>query len=520
MFRRMLLLLLTVIPASTLFAADAPLLDVILRSRGELPPASGNFAVSEKSVKWNPKQTAIIICDMWDDHWCQGAAKRVVELAPKMNRVVTQAREQGMLIIHSPSGCVAFYKDHPARKLAQKTPVAADVPKDINNWCRHIPEEDRGRYPIDQTDGGCDCSPRCPHGNPWKRQVDLLEIRDTDAISDSGYEIWSLLADRKIDNVILMGVHTNMCVLGRPFGLRNLARYGKNVVLARDLTDTMYNSRRWPYVSHFEGTDRIVEHIEKYVCPTILSTSITGSSPFVFNMTETRPRIVFVVGEDEYETKTTLPKFASEELEPRGYRCTFVMANEPDNKHDFPEMAAVDKADLLFVSVRRRAPKSDEMDVIKRYLASAKPVLGIRTASHAFDAKGKFPAGHAELTDLDAAILGGSYQGHHGNTLEVTVSLAPGAEKNPLLEGVAVPFPSGGSLYKNTPLKDYTTPLLLGSIAGAPSEPVAWTRLSPTEQGTRRVFYTSLGHKADFEQPAFRRLLVNGVQWALERESR
>ena len=68
---------------------------------------------------------------------------------------------------------------------------------------------------------------------------------------------------------MLMGVHTNMCVLGRPFGLRNLARSGKNVVLVRDLTDTMYNSRMWPYVSHFEGTNRIVEHIEKYVAPTI-----------------------------------------------------------------------------------------------------------------------------------------------------------------------------------------------------------------------------------------------------------
>src|SRR5262249_50221260 len=152
-----------------------------------------------------------------------------------------------------------------------------------------------------------------------------------------GSEIWSLLADRQIENVILMGVHTNMCVLGRPFGLRNLSRYGKNVVLARDLTDTMYNSRQWPYVSHFEGTERIVEHIEKYVCPTIASTSITGKAAFAFDTTETRPRIVFVVGEDEYETKTTLPAFAKAELESRGYRCTFVMADEPDNKHDFPD---------------------------------------------------------------------------------------------------------------------------------------------------------------------------------------
>ena len=63
----------------------------------------------------------------------------------------------------------------------------------------------------------------------------------SDAISDSGVEIWNLLEERGINNVILLGVHTNMCVLGRPFGLRQMAKNGKNVVLMRDMTDTMYN---------------------------------------------------------------------------------------------------------------------------------------------------------------------------------------------------------------------------------------------------------------------------------------
>ena len=67
-------------------------------------------------------------------------------------------------------------------------------------------------------------------------------------------EVWNILTSRHIKNVILTGVHTNMCVLGRPFGLRQMARNGKNVVLMRDMTDTMYNPKRWPYVSHFEGT--------------------------------------------------------------------------------------------------------------------------------------------------------------------------------------------------------------------------------------------------------------------------
>ena len=81
---------------------------------------------------------------------------------------------------------------------------------------------------------------------------------------------------------MLVGVHTNMCVIGRPFGLRNMARFGKNVVLVRDMTDTMYNSRRWPNVNHFRGTDLIVEHIEKAVCPTITSDQLLGGKPFRF----------------------------------------------------------------------------------------------------------------------------------------------------------------------------------------------------------------------------------------------
>ena len=74
-----------------------------------------------------------------------------------------------------------------------------------------------------------------------------------------------------------------MCVLGRPFGLRQMAKNGKKVVLVRDLTDTMYNPKRWPYVSHFAGTDLIVAHIERYVCPTITSDQLLGGKPFRFN---------------------------------------------------------------------------------------------------------------------------------------------------------------------------------------------------------------------------------------------
>jgi nicotinamidase-related amidase len=250
------------------------------RYREEGP--GGTYAAKEKSLRWEPAQTALIVCDMWDQHWCKGANRRVGELVPTMDRFVGQARRRGVMIFHAPSSCMEFYKDHPARKRALEAPAAANLPAEIAAWCRQIPAEEKGRYPIDQSDGGCDCTPTCQTGSPWRRQVESIRIADEDAISDSGVEIWSLFEQRGIRNVILVGVHTNMCVLGRPFGLRNMARYGKTVVLVRDLTDTMYNPRSAPFVDHFTGTDLIVEHIEKFVCPTITSDQLLGGSPFRF----------------------------------------------------------------------------------------------------------------------------------------------------------------------------------------------------------------------------------------------
>lgn len=262
------------------------------RSRVE---KDGKFEAVSTAQQWPAKQTAIIVCDMWDAHHCLNAVRREEELVPRMNEFLTKARAQGAFIIHAPSSCMEPYKDHAARKRAQAAPTAKNLPKMIDEWCRKIPAEDGGKYPIDQTDGGEDDDPaehaewqaklkamgRNPKA-PWKSQHAGIAIRNEDAISDSGVEIWNLLEERGIANVMLVGVHTNMCVLGRPFGLRQLAKNGKNVVLVRDLTDTMYNPKMPPMVSHFEGTRLIVEHIEKYVCPTIGSNQLLGGSEFRF----------------------------------------------------------------------------------------------------------------------------------------------------------------------------------------------------------------------------------------------
>lgn len=503
-------------------AADG--LTLAPRKRVETKPGSGRFHTVTHKATWNPKQTAIIVCDMWDLHHSLNATKRTGELAPRMNELLQNARKRGVLIVHAPSSCMDAYKDHPGRLRARKTPKAKVLPKDVAAWCHKIPNEEKGKYPIDQSDGGEDDDPaelrawaeklkgmgRNPRA-PWKSQIASLTIADEDVISDSGVEIWSVLDERKIDNVILMGVHTNMCVLGRPFGLRQMAKNGKNVVLVRDLTDTMYNPARAPYVSHFTGTDLIIEHIEKWVCPSITSDQILGGKPFRF-AGDKRPHVVLVMAEDEYKTETTLPPFALTHLGKK-YRISEVHANETV-RDDLPGIEVLKDADVAVISVRRRVLPPGQMAIVREYVNKGKPVIGLRTASHAWAPRGgKDKEGLEAWREFDADVLGGHYTGHHGNDVKTTLTIADGASKHAILEGVKLEgFVGNGSLYKVSPLAKSTTALLIGTIPGKPAEPVAWVN---TSKAGGKVFYVSLGHVDDFKQPGFQRLLVNAIDWAV-----
>lgn len=257
-----------------------------LRSRAA-SPGMQPVAPAEKQVTWDPRQTAIIVCDMWDQHWCKSAADRVGELAGPMNEMLKKARANGVLIIHAPSTCTEFYKNTAQRKRAidspfTKTPIPLAATERWGtawNW----PDQKReGVLPIDDSDMGCDCKTKCEIRSPWTRQIAAIDIAEQDAITDNGQETWNLLTQQKIDNVILCGVHLNMCVLGRPFAIRQMVKLGKNVALVRDMTDTMYNPDRPPGNSHFDGTDRVVEHVERYWCPSFLSTDLTGQPAFRF----------------------------------------------------------------------------------------------------------------------------------------------------------------------------------------------------------------------------------------------
>jgi hypothetical protein len=164
---------------------------------------------------------------------------------------------------------------------------------DTQRWGTAWDWPDKSRepaLPIDDSDMGCDCDTPCEIAGPWTRQIATINIdHDRDAITDNGQELVNLIAQRGIDNVFVCGVHLNMCVLGRPFAIRQLVKLGKNVVLVRDMTDTMYNHRMRPFVDHFAGTDLVIEHVEKYWCPSIESTDFLGGEPFRFADAPSKP---------------------------------------------------------------------------------------------------------------------------------------------------------------------------------------------------------------------------------------
>ena len=213
-------------------------------------------------------ETAILICDMWDNHWCRGATERCDAIAKKMAPVINAARDSGVQIIHAPSDTLGFYADRPQRRRMMLAP-RVPLPKPLD-----LPDHP---LPIDDSDGGCDTGDEV-YG-AWTRQNPRIDIGEYDGISDNGKEVYCFLKQLGIKNLIIMGVHTNMCVLGRSFAIRQMTRWGIDCVLVRDLTDTMYDPNDAPYVSHDEGTELVVQHIEKYWCPSILSEELVKGLP-------------------------------------------------------------------------------------------------------------------------------------------------------------------------------------------------------------------------------------------------
>jgi hypothetical protein len=172
-------------------------------------------------------------------------------------------------VIHAPSDTMEFYEGHPARERVRAAPVV-EPPAPVSR--QDVP------LPVDASDRGSDTGEPDWH-KAWSRQHPGISVDpERDGISDDGREVYSFMRQQGIRHLLIMGVHTNMCVLGRSFAIREMVRRGVDVALIRDLTDTMYNPAMPPYVSHEEGTRLVVEYIEKFWCPTIDSASVIASS--------------------------------------------------------------------------------------------------------------------------------------------------------------------------------------------------------------------------------------------------
>jgi type 1 glutamine amidotransferase len=238
-----------------------------------------------------------------------------------------------------------------------------------------------------------------------------------------------------------------------------------------------------------------------------------------------KPLVVFVTGDHEYSSETTMPLLAAELEKNYGMR-TIVLKSSPDHtsEENIPGLEALKDADLAVFFLRWRRLPEDQVKLISDYLNSGKPVMGFRTTTHSFN----YPKGHPlEKWNAFGEMAFGAPPGwggtakhtHYGHTSSTDVSIIDDAAKNPILTGVEKNFHVPSWLYKVRP--DYpakgATWLLMGKSVNPESKdaidnPVAWTW--KTAAGGRS-FMTTMGHPEDFKQESVQRLAINAIHWAL-----
>ncbi len=209
-------------------------------------------------------------------------------------------------------------------------------------------------------------------------------------------------------------------------------------------------------------------------------------------------KVCLVSGSLEYDSDKSLAAFQEYLEASYNVKCSRAFRKTDE---EIPGLENLANCDVMLLFTRRLKPAGEALERIRKYCQSGKPIVGARTASHAFQT----------WLDLDKEVLGGSYTGHFGKGPPCDVKFTEKAKGHPILDGVRE-FASTGSLYKNSSNAADTETLLMGT-SGGKTEPVAWTRL---HKGGR-IFYTSLGDQTDFQSDNFRRLLANALFWASKR---
>jgi type 1 glutamine amidotransferase len=210
-------------------------------------------------------------------------------------------------------------------------------------------------------------------------------------------------------------------------------------------------------------------------------------------------KVVMFSGSSEYNSKESLEGL--KKLLEEKHHCQCVVNVVEEKGAQLTGIEGLQTADVAVFFTRRVSLSPDQIEKVKKFIASGKGVVGVRTASHGFQT----------WLEIDPEVLGGSYGGHYSKDEQAEVTIEEKAKDHPVLAGVK-PFTTDSKLYKNPKLAEDAT-LLLSAKTKSYGEPVAWVR--EAKAGVRgRVFYTSLGAAKDFEDPQFQQLLVNAVRWA------
>lgn len=260
--------------------------------------------------------------------------------------------------------------------------------------------------------------------------------------------------------------------------------------------------------------------------------------------------VVLVSGDEEYRSEEMVVQLGRILAVHHGFDCTVLFAINPETGEidpvfvsNIPGLETLKTADVLVVNLRFRNLPDDQMQHFDDYLRSGRPVLGVRTATHAFNipAARKFARYGFNFDDkggpwqqgFGRRVLGETWINHHGHHgVEATRGvIAPEQKDHPIVRGCGDVFGPTDVYRVRLPLPDDSTPLILGQVLegmkstdkpvdgpkNEPLMPIAWTKtykISDDENAkSGRVFASTIGSSQDMQSEGVRRLLVNGVFW-------
>lgn len=266
---------------------------------------------------------------------------------------------------------------------------------------------------------------------------------------------------------------------------------------------------------------RRYKFLKKIILIAILfSTGFSALKSFGVDLLK-RKHIVFLINDNDslnYMAHETIPKFADllHSQSYGEYRTTVILGIGENGSYQFPDLKPIEDADLLVLFLRRVALPMSQVNSIKKYIDSGKPVLGLRTANHAFSMlpNMSLEQGHVTWDSFVADVLGCENRGYGGVEWGTNVSVSNEGTLHPILSGVDKQWHSKGNVYKVAPLLDENAYVLLFGEANGEVQPIAWSRR--IGGSLSKVFYTSLGHPEDFKDKNFSVLLKNAIGWLTE----